>query len=61
LYVDGQDKDEFIGRFVNEAMMSIRVAYHNEGKGGVPPAGKTLSKIKEIITLRIKQSSSSVK
>ena len=61
LYVDGQDKDEFIGRFVNEAMMSIRVAYHNEGKGGVPPAGKTLSKIKEIITLRIKQSRLSVK
>lgn len=65
LRVPGAQKDEFIHRFVQNLMNSIRAAYQEEAEiaaaqqKGLPPAEPTLRKIQEIITSNVRAASES--
>jgi len=65
LYVWDYEKNEFVNRFINEVMSSIRAVYQQEAMnaprqvGGVPLAHPTLGKIKDIITFKVQENSSS--
>jgi spermidine synthase len=64
LYFSGLEKEEFIHQFVNEVMVSIRTAYHQDAANALqqgdrfPLAALTLRKIKELITAKVKERTS---
>jgi len=61
-YVSGPEKEEQSARFVNDVMEAIRSSYHQDAvsamskKGGIPPAGPTLEKVRGIIASKIRES-----
>jgi spermidine synthase len=64
LYFSGLKKEEYIQQLVNEIMVSIRMAYYHDAMDALqqgdrfPLAALTLRKIKERITVKLKEKSS---
>ena len=65
LYISGTDRSRWIDQFVTDVMNQLRNAYHQEAvdrmkrEGSLPPAGPTLRRIKDIISLKIEENRTS--